>query len=808
MAETAVAEATLIRDPVCGMTVTPGADTARHPFDGRTFYFCHPGCRDRFASDPRAYLEATDPVTGDTVDRASALHVSKHAGARFYFCSPASQTAFEAEPERWHTPAAAPAGTLYICPMCPGVESDGPSDCPVCGMALEPARPTLTTGPTPELIDLRHRLVFAVPLALAVLVLEMGGMLGLPWHEWFGAPATRWLQFVLATPVMALAWPAFQRGWTSIVTQNLNMWTLIAIGTGAAYLFSLTSLLAPGVFPASMQGAHGPPLYFEAASVILVLVLVGQVLELTARARTGDALRALMSLAPPTARRVEGDGERDVPLEEIRVGDTLRVRPGETVPLDAVVLEGQSAVDESMLTGEPTPVDKRLGDPLTGGTQNTTGSLLIEVSATGADTVLARIVDMVAAAQRSRAPLQALADRVAGYFVPGVVGIAALAFCVWVVLGPSPSPSYAVAVAVSVLIIACPCALGLATPVSVTVALGRGAEAGVLIRDAEALERLATVDTLVLDKTGTLTDGRPSLTDVRPAAGASRIHALSVAAALERGSEHPLARAILNAAEEENAPPREVEAFEAVPGHGVQGTLDGRRVTLGASTLTPELDLSPARAEIDALEAEGKTVMILCEDDVLTALLAVADEIKPTTRAALDALRRDGLTLIMATGDSPATAAVIARSLEIDEVHARLNPEEKHGLVATLQHSGRRVAMAGDGINDAPALARADVGIAMGNGSDIALESGAVTLVQGDLRGILRARRLARATVQNIRQNLVFAFAYNGVGVPIAAGVLYPLTGLLLSPMIAAAAMSLSSVSVIGNALRLRRIRI
>jgi Cu+-exporting ATPase len=704
-----------------------------------------------------------------------------------------------------------PEGTLYTCPMDPEIVQEGPGDCPICGMALEPMMPQADAGPNPELVDFRRRLWIGAPLALAVLVLEMGSMLGLPFADWFGDTTVRWLQFGLATPVVVwVAQPFFKRGWLSIVTGNLNMWTLIAIGTGAAYAFSLVSLLAPGLFPDALRGDHGPPLYFEASAVILILVLVGQVMELTARDRTGDAIRALMDLAPKTARRVTEAGEEDVPLDAVKSGDRLRVRPGESVPVDGTVDDGRSSVDESMLTGEPVPVEKAQGDSVTGGTLNKSGSFLMTAEAVGSDTVLSRIVTMVAQAQRSRAPIQALADRVAGYFVPAVIGVAVLAFLAWLAFGPTPALGYAVVAAVSVLIIACPCALGLAPPMSIMVATGRGAQAGVLIRDAEALERFAKVDVLVLDKTGTLTEGQPSLTDVTALGEEDESRILALAAALERGSEHPLAEAILSGAEARVADRLEATDFEAVTGKGVQGKVEGAPVALGNARLMADLaiDTGPAEAQIAALQGAGKTVMLLALDGQLAGIVAVADRIKDTTAGAIRDLHEAGLRIVMATGDSQRTADAVARELGIDEVRAGLSPQDKADLIAELKDKGLSVAMAGDGVNDAPALAAADVGIAMGTGADVAVESAGVTLVKGDLRGIVRARVLAQATMRNIRENLFFAFVYNSAGVPVAAGILFPFFGVLLSPMIAAAAMSLSSVSVIGNSLRLRRVKL
>ncbi|HEU0223227.1 MAG TPA: heavy metal translocating P-type ATPase [Paracoccaceae bacterium] len=800
------------RDPVCGMLVDSATAEPSASHAGQLYHFCNPKCRDKFLADPAAYLTARDPVCGMEVDRASARFMTKHEGQRHYFCSEACQKKFEADPQAFlgAAPAQAPMpkGTQYTCPMHPEIIRDGPGDCPICGMALEPIMPSAAVGPNPELVDFRRRLWIGAPLAAALLLVEMSGHLGLPLGDLLGHRAVPWLQFALATPVVVwISAPFFKRGWASILNRSPNMWTLIALGTGAAYLFSLLGTFLPGLFPAGLRDAHGlPPLYYEAAAVILILVLVGQVMELTARERTGDAIRALLDLAPKTARRVRGSSEEDVPLDQVLAGDLLRVRPGESVPVDGLVLEGRSSIDESMLTGEPIPVEKSPGDPVTGGTLNRTGSFLMEARRVGAETMLARIVELVAKAQRSRAPIQALADRVSGWFVPAVAAVALLAFLAWLAFGPAPALSYAFVAAVSVLIIACPCALGLATPMSIMVAAGRGAQAGVLIRDAEALERFSRVDVLVVDKTGTLTEGRPALTDVLPAEGTDADALLAAAAGIERGSEHPLAEAIVAGAEARGLTVPPAEDFEAVTGRGVRGRVGGQSVLLGNPALLAEagIDIRPLAARADALRAEGKTVMFVALGARLAGLVAVADRIKPTTPEAIRGLHAAGLRIVMATGDSRRTAEAVAASLGIDEIRAEVSPEGKAALLAELRAKGARVAMAGDGVNDAPALAAADVGIAMGTGADVAMESAGITLVKGDLTGILRARRLALATLHNIRQNLFFAFVYNAAGVPIAAGLLYPFFGILLSPILAAAAMSLSSVSVIGNALRLR----
>ena len=798
------------RDPVCGMNVDPEAGKPSHDHAGHRYHFCSEGCRDRFVAAPEDYLTAKDPVCGMDVERSTAEHMVKHDGARFYFCSEGCAHKFTADPDRYlgdrPAPEPMPAGTQYTCPMHPEVLQDHPGDCPKCGMALEPVTPSADSGPNPELVDFKRRLWIGGPLAAAVFVLEMGAHVGLPFRDWIGPTAFVWLQALLATPVLWIARPFFVRGWKSVVNRSPNMWTLIALGTAAAYLFSLAGLVAPGLFPAEMRDHHGqPPVYFEAAAVILILVLIGQIMELTARDRTGDAIRALMDLAPKTARRVTGDGEEDVPLDAVQAGDRLRVRPGEAVPVDGEISEGGSSIDESMLTGEPVPVEKAVGDAVTGGTLNKQGSFVMEARAVGSETTLARIVAMVGQAQRSRAPIQGLADRVSFYFVPAVVAAAALAFVAWMVWGPSPELGYATVAAVSVLVIACPCALGLATPMSVMVGTGRGANAGVLVRDAEALERFAKVDTLIVDKTGTLTEGKPALTHVI-ARGVDESRLKALAAALERGSEHPLAEAIVAGTEE--APRLEVDGFEAVTGQGVRGRIDGARVALGNAALmkAERADMSDLSEDADRLRGDGKTVMFLAVDGAVAGLIAVADRIKATTPEAIRALHAEGLRIVMATGDEARTAQAVARELGIDEVRAGVSPEDKAALVEELRRGGASVAMAGDGVNDAPALAAADVGIAMGTGADVAVESAGLTLVKGDLTGILRARRLAEGVMRNIRQNLFFAFAYNTLGVPVAAGVLYPVFGVLLSPVIAALAMSFSSVSVIGNALRLRRL--
>ncbi|TCD14862.1 heavy metal translocating P-type ATPase [Oricola cellulosilytica] len=759
-------------DSVCGMTVRVDAGKPRHEYKGDEYHFCSQRCHDRFEADPYFYV--------------SGNHKKK--------------TTTE------------PKSALYTCPMHPEIVEEKPGSCPICGMALEPMSGT-SDEPNHELIDFTRRMWVSALAAVPLVILAMGPMIGLPVSEWIGKEVSIYLEFALATPVILwAAWPFFHRGWSSIKTWNLNMWTLIMIGVGAAYAYSVVATFFPGLFPPGllMEGGH-PPVYYEAAVVIVALVFVGQVLELRARERTGDAVKALLDLAPKTARRVTPDGdEYDVPLENILEGDLVRVRPGESVPVDGVVVEGRSSVDESMLTGEPLPVEKIEGEPVTGGTMNKNGSLVVEAGRVGEETMLARIVAMVSSAQRSRAPIQGLADKVASYFVPTVVAIAVIAFGVWITFGPDPAFIFAIVSAVSVLIIACPCALGLATPMSIMTATGRGAQAGVLIKDAEALERMAKVDTLVVDKTGTLTEGKPKLTDVVVAGDFSEEEVLKLAAALEKGSEHPLAEAIVAGAEDRGIKAPKASEFEAITGKGVKGHVGGRTVVLGNISMMDFAGVDPASISVaaDRLQSDGKTAMYVAIEGRIAGIVAVADPIKETTAQAITELHRAGLRIIMATGDNERTARAVAKSLGIDEVRAGVLPEDKQALVDELHASGKKVAMAGDGVNDAPALASAEVGIAMGTGADVAVESAGITLLRGDLRGIVRARRLAQATLSNIKQNLFFAFAYNSLGVPIAAGILYPLTGTLLSPIIAAAAMSLSSVSVIGNALRLRSLKL
>ncbi|MDP1632909.1 MAG: heavy metal translocating P-type ATPase [Caulobacter sp.] len=758
--------------------------------------------------------QVKDPVCGMTVDPATAKHHAVHQGQDHWFCSAGCQTKFVADPDKYLNPKpaeAAPAGTIYTCPMHPEIRQVGPGSCPICGMALEPETAGLDDGPNPELVDMSRRFWIALVLTAPVFVLDMGAHLFGLTPPWSGQ-TTAWIQLALASPVVLWAGlPFFQRGWASLVSRNLNMFTLIALGTGAAYLYSLVATLAPDSLPATFRGHDGAaPIYFEAAAVIIVLVLLGQVLELRARDQTGGAIRALLDLSPRTARRLDADGEeREVGVDQIHLGDRLRVRPGEKVPVDGAVLEGRSHVDESMVTGESMPVLKEAGATVVGGAINQTGGFVMRADRVGADTLLARIVQMVAQAQRSRAPIQRLADRVAGWFVPAVIAAAVAAFAAWATVGPEPKLANALVAAVSVLIIACPCALGLATPMSIMVGVGRGARAGVLIRDAEALERLEKVDVLVVDKTGTLTEGKPALTGIR-ALGMDEDELLRLAASLERSSEHPLAQAVLAAAKARGLTLVEVTDFDSPIGKGVTGRVEGRQVIIGADRYLEPLgiDLAALATEAQALREKGATVVFVAVDGQAAGLLAIADPVKPTTRAAVAALKAEGVRLVMMTGDNRLTAEAVARSLGIDEVEADVLPDRKAAVVERLRAEGRVVAMAGDGVNDAPALAAADVGIAMGAGADVAIESAGVTLLRGDLTGIVQARRLSRAAMRNIRQNLTFAFVYNALGVPVAAGVLYPSLGLLLSPQIAAAAMALSSVSVIANALRLRAVRL
>ena len=760
-------------DPVCGMRVDPAKTAHRHDHESRTYYFCSAGCRTKFAADPVKYL------------------------------SPKAAPSAPA-------PAPVPAGTIYTCPMHPEIRQPGPGACPICGMALEPETATADAGPNAELIDMTRRFWIGLVLSIPVVVLEMGGHL-FDLHVIVGHTLSNWIQLAIATPVVVWAgWPFFVRGWRSVATWHLNMFTLIAMGTGVAWVYSIVATLAPGLFPPVFRGADGAvAVYFEAAAVITVLVLLGQVLELRAREQTSGAIRALLDLAPKIARRVKPDGaEEDVSLDLVAAGDRLRVRPGEKVPVDGELIDGRSTLDESLVTGESMPVTKEAGAKVIGGTLNQTGAFIMRADKVGRDTMLAQIVQMVAAAQRSRAPIQRLADRVAGWFVPTVIAIAVIAFAAWATFGPEPRFAYGMVAAVTVLIIACPCALGLATPMSIMVGIGRGALAGVLIKNAEALERMERVDTLVIDKTGTLTEGKPKVVAVVAGEGFDDNDVLRLAASVERASEHPLARAVVASATERGIALAEVAEFDAPTGKGVTGTVAGRKILLGNAKFLGASGIAATALDADAerLRQDGATVIFLAVDGRAAGIIAIADPVKPTTAAALKVLTADGVQVVMLTGDNATTANAVARRLGIAEVEAEVLPDQKSAVVAKLRAQGRVVAMAGDGVNDAPALAAADVGIAMGTGTDVAIESAGVTLLKGDLTGIVRARRLSAATMRNIRQNLFFAFVYNAAGVPIAAGVLYPAFGILLSPIIGAAAMALSSVSVVGNALRLRRI--
>ncbi|MBK6720102.1 MAG: heavy metal translocating P-type ATPase [Sphingomonadales bacterium] len=762
--------------------------------------------------------QVIDPVCGMSVDPQKTAHHASHAGSDYHFCSAGCREKFVADPQRYLNKAAAPIaqdqpGTIWTCPMHPEVRQDHPGACPICGMALEPAMVTADEGPSAELIDMTRRFWIGLALSLPVLVLEMGGHLFPALHHLIPMKASIWIQFALATPVVLWAgWPFFQRGWSSLKTRNLNMFTLIAMGTGVAWLYSVVAAVAPGIFPDAFRAADGTvAVYFEAAAVITVLVLLGQVLELRARERTSGAIKALLNLAPKTARRIAVDGsEAEVPLEDVAVGDRLRVRPGEKVPVDGVVEDGRSALDESMVTGESMPVTKSVDDTVIGGTMNQSGALIIRADKVGRDTMLSRIVQMVAEAQRSRAPIQRMADQVSGWFVPLVIGIAILAFALWGIWGPEPRFAHGLIAAVSVLIIACPCALGLATPMSIMVGVGRGAGLGVLIKNAEALEHMEKVDTLVVDKTGTLTEGKPAVTRIIAAAGFEEAELLRLAAGVERASEHPLALAIVDAAISRSIEIPPVSGFDSPTGKGAVGVVENKRITLGNARFLTEsgIDTAPLAAEADALREDGATAIFMGLDQQVAGVFAIADPIKPTTPEALAALRADGIRVVMLTGDNRTTATAVARRLGIDAVEADVLPDQKADVVARLKQEGRVVAMAGDGVNDAPALAAADVGIAMGHGTDVAMESAGMTLLKGDLVGIVRARQLSEATMSNIRQNLFFAFIYNAAGVPVAAGLLYPFFSILLSPMIAAAAMALSSVSVVANALRLNRVKL
>jgi Cu+-exporting ATPase len=761
-----------VRDRVCGMTVDPESSKHRFEHRGKTFHFCSAGCRTRFAADPVKYLEKAKQGSSAPV----------------------------------------PEGAIYTCPMHPEIRQGGPGSCPICGMALEPDVVSLDAAPNPELADMTRRFWIGAVLSVPPVVLEMGGHL-VGGHGLIDPTLSNWIQLVFATPVVLWAgWPFFVRGWQSLTTRNLNMFTLIAIGTGVAYVYSLIGTIFAQAFPPSFRGHDGAvAVYFESAAVITVLVLLGQVLELRARQATSGAIRALLRLAPKTARRVDDKGnDHEVEIDALEAGDKLRVRPGEKVPVDGTILEGRSALDESLVTGESLPVTREQGGRVIAGTLNQSGSFVMRADKVGRDTLLAQIVQMVADAQRSRAPIQRLADQVAGWFVPAVIVAALAAFAAWATFGPEPKLAFGLVAAVSVLIIACPCALGLATPMSIMVGVGRGAHAGVLIKNAEALERLEKVDTLVIDKTGTLTEGKPKVTTIVPAPGFDEDQILQLAASVERASEHPLADAIVRAAEERGVTPGAVDAFDSPTGKGAGGRVDGKSIAIGNSGYLSSLGIETTSLDQQAerLRTEAATVIYIAVDSKLAGLIAIADPVKASTPDALKALAAEGIRVIMLTGDNKTTANAVARRLGIDEVEADVLPDQKRDVVARLRKAGRIVAMAGDGVNDAPALAAADVGIAMGTGTDVAMESSGITLLKGDLTGIVRARALSQATMANIRQNLFFAFIYNAAGIPIAAGILYPAFGILLSPIIAAAAMALSSVSVIGNALRLRATRL
>jgi Cu+-exporting ATPase len=808
------------------MTVNPDRAAGSHKYGDQTYFFCSTHCLNEFKANPQAYVRSAvpmghtlpilqesqhveiDPVCKMKVTPATAAASHEHHGKTFYFCNANCLQKFKEDPSRYLSPqankprsdSAVESDVIYTCPMHPEVRQKGPGTCPKCGMALEREIAVEEEGPNTELIDMSRRFWIAAFLSVPVLILGMLEM-------------QRWVQFALATPVVVWAGlPLFSRGWASLVNRSLNMFTLIAMGVGTAYVYSAIAMLMPGIFPQGFGGHDGlPPVYFEAAAVITALVLLGQVLELRARSRTSSAIKALLSLAPKTARIVDASGaERDIPLAHVKPGDRLRVRPGEKVPVDGVVEEGASSVDESMISGEPIPVEKTPGSAVVGGTINSSGTFIMQAQKVGGDTLLSQIVQMVGQAQRSRAPIQRLADTVSAWFVPAVIIAAVLTFILWAVIGPEPKLSFALLAAVAVLIIACPCALGLATPMAIMVGVGRGASSGVLVKNAEALEVMEKVDTLLIDKTGTLTEGKPRVVAVIPLADVPESELLRLAASVERGSEHPLAAAIVQAAEERTLDLGPAIDFESRTGRGVLAAVSGRKVALGNLKLIEELKIDPgsARESAEALRREGQTAMFLVIDGKSAGIIAVADPIKKSTPDAIAALHAEGIRIVMVTGDSRTTAEAVARKLNLDDVRAEVLPDQKSAVVKDLQQQGRVVAMAGDGVNDAPALAQAQVGIAMGSGTDVAMESAGITLLKGDLRGIQRARVLSRATMRNIRQNLWLAFVYNVLGIPIAAGALYPLFGLLLSPMIASAAMTFSSVSVIGNALRLRRVQL
>jgi len=796
-----------VKDPVCGMTIEDKDAAATSSFKGTMYHFCSSSCKDKFDKDPGSYGREIKPAEAE---RRPLIKPARPSGEMKHAVSSCPTCSKPLIPDEPHVHS---DKNEYTCPMHPEVVRDAPGSCPICGMALEPKTITADEQENPELSDMTRRFTISAVLSVPLIYLAMGGMVpAIAPDRFIPVGIMKWLELILATPVVLWGgWPFFVRGWQSIVTWNPNMFTLIGLGTGVAYGYSIIAALLPGLFPPSFRDRNGTVgVYFEAAAVIVALVLLGQVLELRARSKTGTAIKALLGLAPKTARRVKDGKEEDVPLEQVQAGDHLRVRPGEKVPVDGTVVEGTSSVDESMITGEPIPVEKHAGDRVVGATVNGTGSLIMKAEKVGAETLLAQIVHMVAEAQRSRAPIQKLADIIAGYFVQIVVSIAVITFIVWAWIGPEPRFVYALVNAVAVLIIACPCALGLATPVSIMVAMGKGAGGGVLFKNAEAIELMRKVDTLVVDKTGTLTVGKPKLVNIVSTDGMDKKVLLGLAASLERGSEHPLAAAIVISAEERGATFSKVDKFESTTGKGVTGIVDGKQIALGNQALLEEMgvDTGKLAAQAEALRSEGQTVMFVIVDGKAAGLLGVADPIKDTTAEAIKQLHEEGVRIVMLTGDNRTTAESVSNKLGLDEVIAGVLPDQKAETVKRLQGEGRFVAMAGDGINDAPALAQAQVGIAMGTGTDVAMKSAGVTLVKGDLRGILRARLLSRATMKNIKQNLFFAFVYNALGIPIAAGVLYPFFGILLSPIFAAAAMSFSSVSVIGNALRLRRIKL
>jgi P-type Cu+ transporter len=812
-------------DPICRMEVEPNNAAGKHEYKGQTYLFCSVHCLEAFKKDPERFLKTQAHEHGDHAHDHARVVPQTHkdkAEHGIYVC-PMDPEVHESKPGACPkcgmalepaAPSTPSVKTEYVCPMHPEIVRPEPGSCPICGMALEPRTVTLEEEANPELIDMTRRFWVGVVLSVPIVLIAMSDLIpGQPIQRNFSPNILNWFQLVLATPVVLWGgFPFFQRGWTSIINRSLNMFTLIAIGVGTAYVYSAVATLFPHVFPESFRGHGGEVgVYFDAAAVITTLVLMGQVLELRARSKTSRAIKALLGLAPKTARLLRDDGtEIDVPLEQVKPGDRLRVRPGEKIPVDGIVLEGSTSVDESMITGEPIPVEKTEGSKVTGGTVNGTGGFVMRAERVGSETLLAQIVRMVAEAQRSRAPIQKLADVVAGYFVPAVVLVAVITFIIWALFGPEPAMAYGLINAVAVLIIACPCALGLATPMSIMVGTGRGATAGVLIKNAEALEVLEKIDTLVVDKTGTLTEGKPRLVSVVPARGQDQGELLFLAASLERGSEHPLAAAIVHGAEERGLKLADAREFRSITGKGVVGSVDGKRVALGNAKVLDDLniDAGDLSAQAEQLRKDGQTVMYVVIEGSVAGLISVADPVKSTTPEAIRMLHDDGIRIVMLTGDNRTTAEAVARKLGIDDVQAEVLPEQKGEVVKRLQAEGRMVAMAGDGINDAPALAQAHVGIAMGTGTDVAIESAGITLVKGDLRGIVKARRLSRGTMRNIRQNLFFAFVYNVLGIPIAAGVLYPFFGVLLSPIIASVAMTFSSVSVISNALRLNKLQL